>query len=47
MTHHSKGLIVENTMQYILKLNYPKIVQIFAIIVYSGFTLDSLSSSGK
>ena len=32
MTHHSKGLLEENTMHYILKLECLEIMQIFAII---------------
>ena len=31
MTHHSKGLIEENTMHYILKLECSEIMQIIAI----------------
>ena len=42
MTHHSKGLIEENTMHYILKLECSEIMQIIAIIwlfltVYSQY----------
>ena len=42
MTHHSKGLIEENTMDYILKLEYSDVMQIIAIIwlfltVYSQY----------
>ena len=42
MTHHSKGLIEENTMHYILKLECSEVMQIIAIIwifltVYSQF----------
>ena len=32
MTHHSKGLIEENTMHYIWKLEYSEVMQIIAII---------------
>ena len=32
MTHHSKGLIEENTMHYILKPEYSEVMQIIAII---------------
>ena len=42
MTHHSKGLIEENTMHYILKLECAEVMQIIAIIwlfltVYSQY----------
>ena len=42
MTHHSKGLIEENTMQYILKLKCAEVMHIIAIIwlfltVYSQY----------
>ena len=42
MTHHSKGLIEENTMHYILKQEYSEVMQIIAIIwlfmtVYSQY----------
>ena len=42
MTHHSKGLIEENTMHYILKLECSEVMQIIAIIwlfltVYSQY----------
>ena len=42
MTHHSKGLIEENTMHYILKQECSEIMQIIAIIwrfltVYSQY----------
>ena len=33
MTHHSKGLIEENTMHYILKQECSEIMQIIAIIL--------------
>ena len=33
MTHHSKGPIEENTMHYILKLEYSEVIQIIAIIL--------------
>ena len=32
MTHHLKGVILENTMHYILKLECPVVIQIIAII---------------
>ena len=31
MTHHSKGLIRENTMYYVLKLECSEVMQIIAI----------------
>ena len=42
MTHHSKGLIEENTMHYILKQECCQVMQIIAIIwlflnVYSQY----------
>ena len=42
MTHHSKGLIEENTMHYILKQECSQVMQIIAIIrlfltVYSQY----------
>ena len=42
MTHHSKGLIEENTMHYILKQEYSDVMQIIAIVwlfltVYSQY----------
>ena len=42
MTHHSKGLIKENTMHYILKLECSEVMHIIAIIwlfltVYSQY----------
>ena len=42
MTHHSKGLIEENTMHYILKQEFSQVMQIIAIIwlfltVYSQY----------
>ena len=42
MTHHSKGLIEENTMHYILKLECSEVMQIIAIIwlfFYRKFTI--------
>ena len=32
MTHHLKGFIEENIMHYILKLEFPEVMQIIAII---------------
>ena len=42
MTHHSKGLIEENTVRYILKQECSQVMQIIAIIwlfltVYSQY----------
>ena len=42
MTHHSRGLIEENTMHYILKLECSEVMEIIAIIwlfltVYSQY----------
>ena len=42
MTHHLKGLIEENTMHYVLKLESSEVMQIIAIIwlfltVYSQY----------
>ena len=42
MTHHSKGLLEENTMHYVLKLESSEVMQIIAIIwlfltVYSQY----------
>ena len=34
MTHHSKGLIEENTMHYILKLECSEVMQTVAIISF-------------
>ena len=41
MTHHSKGLIAENIMHYILKLECLKVMTIIAII---GLLYDTLVS---